>query len=121
MAYHFAEGGFTKSTDKAAPNSGESEQDMLRRHATELAGAGYKAPRPSEEEYMAGHFARGGEIEMPDDEVEDEHDSSMAAAIMAKRRRKNYADGGMVDLEANSEESPNNEDQMSFEANGKEQ
>lgn len=32
-----------------------------------------------------------------------------------------YAEGGTVDLEANSEESPNNEDQMSFEANGKEQ
>lgn len=42
------------------------------------------------------------------------------AARMAKGGRA-MAEGGQVDLEANSEESPNMEDQYSFRANGKEQ
>ncbi len=59
-------------------------------------------------------YAEGGEV--------DKHYDSIADAIMAKRKhRKMMAEGGEVDLEANSEESPNFEDQQSFEANGKEQ
>lgn len=58
-------------------------------------------------------YARGGEVgnpkleeshKMPSDE--DEHYDNIADAILAKKRRSKYADGGMVDLEANSEEAP---------------
>jgi len=69
---------------------------------------------PSEDEFMSSHMAEGGDV--------DDHYESIADAILKKRRRaKMMAEGGMVDLEANSEESPNQEDQMSFKANGKEQ
>lgn len=71
--------------------------------------------RPSEDEYMASHFAEGGVIQ----EEEIEHAASIAAAIMAKMKRA-YAEGGEVDLMSNHEEEPNNEDQMSFEALKKE-
>lgn len=70
---------------------------------------------PAEDEYMASHFAEGGEVE------EDHHDS-ITAAIMAKRDRMHamidsgsmdeddavrMADGGMVDIDSNNEEQPN--------------
>lgn len=72
--------------------------------------------RLPEDEYMAGHFAEGGQVN-PDLEEskkeltasdfmeDDERAESIAEAIMQKRRK--FADGGMVDLEANSEEDPN--------------
>lgn len=65
----------------------------------------------SRKKYGMGVFneAEGGmiddEMDQPEPEEEDEHDSSVAAAIMAKRRK--YADGGQVDLDDNSMEHPN--------------
>lgn len=56
-------------------------------------------------------FADGGEAEG--------HYESVAEAIMAKKRKK-YADGGMVNLDQNAQEEFNNEDQMSFNALRKE-
>lgn len=50
---------------------------------------------------------------------EEERAQSIAHAILGKRKR--MAEGGMVDLEANSEESPNMADEYNFDANGKEQ
>lgn len=88
--------------------------------------------RPSMNDYMSDHeqmLAKGG---MLLDEMQEEHESSIAAAIMAKRRQahpmqdhdedmeKMYAEGGMVDLSINADEEPNNEDQMSFQALKKE-
>lgn len=87
-------------------------------------------------EYMAGRFmAHGGmpyegsmdedfpEIEADEMMHEDSEDEmlpdSIADAVMAKRKK--YADGGMVDLEKNSEEDKNNEDDLSYEAILKEQ
>lgn len=73
---------------------------------------------PSEDEYMANHFAEGGEcIDRPDagygavickadgGEIEEDHHDSIAAAIMAKRRK--MAEGGQVDIEENNMEQPN--------------
>lgn len=57
--------------------------------------------RPPMERYMANHFAKGGLI---------------ADAIM-----KAKAMDSQVDLNANSEESPNMADQYNYDANGKEQ
>lgn len=84
---------------------------------------------PPEDEYMADHFADGGMI---DDEMDMEHDDSIAAAIMAKRQK--YAEGGeilshdsiysddsdQVDLSRNADEDANEEDQLSFNALRKE-
>lgn len=77
-------------------------------------------------------YARGGYVS-PEDEMEDEHDSSLVASIMAKRDRRPQqdsdsdddsqmymADGGMVDLSRNADEDFNEEDQMSFDALRKE-
>jgi len=78
-------------------------------------------------------MARGGEVS-PEEEMEEEHHDSMAAAIMAKRHKEQHgadsdsdiehemymAEGGMADLHSEHEEEPNNEDQMSFEALKKE-
>lgn len=104
--------------------------------------------RPAEDDYMsmrdAAAYADGGSVE---DEAEMEHAASIAAAIMAKMRKK-MAEGGEisdksilghddsmfdfaksrkpstmgseVELSDNAEESPNNEDQMSFNALRKE-
>lgn len=65
----------------------------------------------------------GAKVNWQNDEEEtlDNHFDSIADAIIAKKRRKMMAEGGEVDLEENSEESPNFEDQQSFKANGKEQ
>lgn len=73
--------------------------------------------RPSENEYMGGRsggaYADGGEVE--------DHYSSIADAILAKKRKaKKMAEGGQVDLSENATEDRNNEDQMSYEAAGKE-
>lgn len=52
---------------------------------------------------------------MPDEE----RASSIADAIL--RKRKKMADGGMVDLDSNSEESANVADELNMDALGKEQ
>lgn len=59
-------------------------------------------------------YAKGGEVDM------EPHPKSVADAIMRKKA-KMMADGGMVDLEANSREDKNNEDDESYEALLKEQ
>jgi len=57
-----------------------------------------------ENKALLGH-AEGG---MLDEEEMDERHNSLAAAIMARKRRKMMAEGGQVDLEKNNaEESPN--------------
>lgn len=82
---------------------------------------------PSEEEIMSSRMAHGGEVDeetytnkpdngfgaiifkadggMVDDEADMEHHDSVAAAIMAKRKR--MAEGGQVDIDSNNEEQPN--------------
>jgi hypothetical protein len=67
---------------------------------------------PSEEEimdneHMAPMLAEGGDVHDidPDEDVEDERHDSLAAAIMAKRRK--FAEGGQVDLDLNAMEQPN--------------
>ena len=79
-----------------------------------------------------GHFSPDDSEMQPEEEAHDEHENSIAAAIMAKKRMASggtvrsgsptmdYADGGEVDLSRNADEDPNNEDQMSFEALKKE-
>lgn len=76
----------------------ETREQMLERHASELDGL-----YSDDDEMPVPHKAPG----------------SIAESIMAKGKK--MASGGMVDLNANSEESPNMEDKYSFEANGKEQ
>ena len=93
------------SPDEVSPHTGETEQDMMRRHAMERAS-----------------FAHGGDVGNPklqQSHLEPDESDSLVQDIMRKRKR--YAEGGRVDLEANSEEDRNNEDQMSFKAAGKEQ
>lgn len=72
--------------------------------------------RPPEEDYMStSHWADGGE-------VEDDRPMSITDAIMRKRKMDTMmADGGMVDLEEESEEQPNQYDRMNQEAAKKEQ
>lgn len=87
----------------------------------ELEADSFGNPVPDmEREHSNGRkpYARGGEIS-PQDEIDDEHHASVAAAIMSKRKK--MADGGQVDLEEHSEEARNLEDDLSFEALEKEQ
>lgn len=90
--------------DEAHPHTGESEADMLRRHAMELA-----------------HFANGGNVDLEQSEMQPEEDGDSMVREIMKHRKMKMADGGEVDLEKNSEEDLNNEDQMSFKAGMKEQ
>jgi hypothetical protein len=91
--------------------------------------------RPPMADYMEDHdaaqYAEGGEV---DNEAEIEHAASIAAAIMAKRKKEAIgahsdsdidhemymAEGGEVDLSENADEEPNHEDQLSFNALKKE-
>jgi hypothetical protein len=93
------------SPDEEHPHTGETEADMLRRHAMELA-----------------HFAQGGPTGPMNPKLAESHKEPHEEGSMAKEiMRKRMASGGQVDLEANSEEDLNNEDQMSFDAGLKEQ
>ncbi len=74
---------------------------------------------PEMAEYMSKRmpaFAKGGmareEDMQPEDEEMEEHHDSIAAAIMARKKRAEgmlLADGGMVDLDENEMEEPNQE------------
>lgn len=101
-----AHAGDAPSPDEQDPHTGETESDMLRRHAMERA-----------------KFAKGGEISPEMDEMaENDKPSTVAEHIMMKRAdRKRFADGGEVSLEDNSREDKNNEDDYSFDALLKEQ
>jgi hypothetical protein len=114
-----AAGGPVPGLDEEAPHTGETAEDMLRRHATELAAAGYMAPRPSMEEYMGDKMAMGGVAGGLAPGEED--DMSPGYDVFETIKRKKMADGGMVDLEANSEEHENTEDDLSYDALKKEQ
>lgn len=76
----------------------------------------YGRPNPNEEDE---NLAKGGTVK--DSHDEDEHYDSIASAVMAKKRRaKMMAEGGMVDLDENAMEEPNNLDDMNYEALKKE-
>lgn len=96
--------------DEASPHTGETEQDMLRRHAKELAA-----------------FAKGGQVMNPKLEQSHEEPSeddmpydNISDHIMAKKKKKMMADGGEVDLDNNAREFGNAEDDMSWNALRKE-
>lgn len=84
--------------DESAPHTGESKEDMLRRHADELA-----------------MFAEGG---MVMDDEDESRPGSIAEAIMRKRQGD---DPGVVDLEDLSEEGPATNIKPNIDAVGKEQ
>lgn len=73
---------------------------------------------PAEDEYMADHFAQGGEVKpdnrQPQPEADEMEHASIAAAIMAKKRRM-YAEGGMVDIMDNGDEDANQYDRRNAE------
>ncbi len=114
--------------DETSPHTGETQEDMMRRHAMEMASFAHGGPTgPMNPKLQQSHL-------MPEEE------GSMAREIMHKRkmaeggkvRRDDMTgagdsmfdfphDGGQVDLEGNSEEDLNNEDQMSYRAGLKEQ
>lgn len=56
-------------------------------------------------------LAKGGMIDMDEEE---EHPKSIAEAILRKKKKAMYADGGEVDIEENMSEEPNHEDDMSY-------
>lgn len=66
--------------------------------------------RLPKDEYMADHFAHGGEVE--------EHYESIADAILAKKRQ---AASGQADLNEHSEEQPNQYDGINMDTANKEQ
>lgn len=72
---------------------------------------------------MKPKYAKGGSVRDPLDEggESEGHYDSVSSAIMARKRRaKAMADGGMVDLDENAREEPNNLDDMNYEALKKE-
>lgn len=114
------------SPDETHPHTGETQEDMMRRHAMEM-----------------DHFAHGGNVMNPklqQSQMEPDEGDNLVQEIMKSRKHK-MADGGKVrsdqgignsesmfdfphgevDLEGNSEEDLNNEDQMSYRAGGAEQ
>jgi hypothetical protein len=114
--------------DEPHPHTGETQEDMMRRHAMEME-----------------HFMRGGEVGNPklqQSHLEPDEGDNLVQEIMKGRKHKMAGGGkvrsdqgigqgdsmfdfpqddGEVDLEGNSKEDRNNEDQMSYRAAGKEQ
>lgn len=113
--------------DETHPHTGETQEDMMRRHAMEME-----------------HFMRGGEVGNPklqQSHLEPDEGDNLVQEIMKGRQHKaaggkvrsdqGIGEGdsmfdfphndGAVDLEGNSKEDRNNEDQMSYRAAGKEQ
>lgn len=106
MANHFAEGGEVDEDDSASSMS----LDKLKAGVQDLL-------HPSKPYDVKIYKAEGGMI--GEDELEEDHEDSISAAIMAKRRREaassgasdepigHYAEGGEVDLDENAIEAPN--------------
>lgn len=88
----------------------DAEEDELEHPAGLSSDNSSMRPKGYMDEHDPNQYAEGGAIthEMmmqPEPEAEEEHADSIAAAIMAKRRK--YADGGHVDIDSNNEEQPN--------------
>jgi hypothetical protein len=113
--------------DETHPHTGETQEDMMRRHAMEME-----------------HFAHGGPMnpKLQQSHLEPDEGDNLVQEIMNSRKHKMAGGGkvrsdqgigegdsmfdfpqndGEVDLEGNSKEDRNNEDQMSYRAAGKEQ
>lgn len=121
-------------------DGGDVDEDDSITEDPEYGEASMVHHKPEPEE--GGKYAEGGSIhhemdEQPEPEEDDEHYSSITASIMARRAKMHeaidsgshdedmaeadmMAEGGEVDLSENADESPNNEDQMSFDALKKE-
>ena len=131
MAGKFAAGGSVEETPENRAR--RTKQPISATFASEAPDT-MKMTGDDEDESGAHMAAEGGTIDL--DEMENEKHSSIAAAIMAKKKdkpgsmsgspdeedaeRDMYAEGGQVDLSHNADEEPNNEDQMSFQALKKE-
>lgn len=153
---------FPPQTDRAQPQpryneidaqkSGPKVPDMAAQHnngrqpyikaiedqyAQDIANANMR----KEQSYAAGGMVESGSPDMDfhdggsvDEEREEMHDASVAAAIMSRKERKKYAEGGEIhshpsiysddsdqaDLSRNADEDANEEDQLSFNALRKE-
>lgn len=103
----YADGGMIN-----ADSEDEDEMRMIRgksmRHSDDLSAKSERRPSTQSDD------DDGRDMDMLDD-----HYDSIADSIIAKRKR--FAEGGQVDLEANSREDKNNEDDYSYEALLKEQ
>lgn len=122
----------------------DAEEDMVEHPARLEEDDDQMAP--AKDEFMADHFAHGGQVDI-DEEEAIEHAASIASAIMARKKRlaqdsgshdedqaERYAEGGEikshdsiysddsdeVDLSRNADEDANEEDQLSFNALRKE-
>lgn len=99
--------------DKATANNAGTSEEMNMHQESSNDPLGVNAEHGEDDE-DALLMAQGGEVE--------DHYESIADAILSKKRKvKQMSDGGQVDLEANSRESNNVEDDLSFNALLKEQ
>ena len=105
-----AEGGVAGWTD-GRDTIDENQNSMSQGRNIAVKKQGLRATDADQREIAM--MARGGKVS-PEDEIEDEHHASIAAAIMAKRKK--MADGGEVDLKWNGAEHLNKEDELSFNA-----
>lgn len=104
-------------SDKAFKKNVETEMDAGKPQKQSLAIAfntqkhAKKKPKMAEGGMVSPILKENYKDMSPADLMEDdERAESIAEAIMQKRRK--FADGGMVDLEANSEEKPNEYDEL---------
>lgn len=132
----------TPATPAKKPDNSRRPQDAYMGEkwggSPELSDASNTSMRPPMEQYMGDKWAEGGMIKdqapaqmaawhqqqadkykmMASGGMVDDKPASIAEAILRKRK---FADGGMVDLEANSEEHPNGYYPLNEEAAGEEQ
>ncbi len=107
----YAKGGEVEQSDYSHPEN-ECEDDLLDLPPSEDEGDMYAEEHDEEGQDRQGpddealHMKMMAEGGMMDNEEEIEHAASIAAAIMAKKRRK-MAEGGQVDIESNGAEEPN--------------
>lgn len=76
-----------------------------------------KGKQHEEDEQMMAEGGMAKEMDMqPMEEADEEHHESIAAAIMARERRKMMAEGGQVDLAQNAQEEANEADSLNQDA-----
>jgi hypothetical protein len=97
-----------QGNSSVSPSEGEDEAKDFHSFSEEHEDSDHRAD--IEEPYADGGVVNNPKL----------HEAYKTVAEHIMSKRKKFADGGMVDLDENAEESPNNEDDMSFEALKKE-
>lgn len=82
----------------------EEERQMMEAKQAPKLPETVHAMMPEKKKMAEGGMVKDDEMDQPEDEADIENHASVVAAIMARRKAKQMAEGGMVDIEDNAME-----------------